>query len=179
MLTLSLPTWFHRGLTPINMRKSFDSLVALVRDERKHHPLSGSLCICSPRADHLMILLRPGRIPLQAPVGVEMVQNGPFDALLRSGPEASMVTPGSSVSIGPRPPETGHFQWSRSRSSPAHLPFGTVARCSRLPITGSGGFLPIRHFPHPSRYERAVQPAEHFGRVCVEHRVTHPQCVKQ
>ncbi len=57
MLTLALPTQVYLCLTPTDMRKSFDSLAALVRDELKSDPFSGSLFIFrSRRHDRIKLL---------------------------------------------------------------------------------------------------------------------------
>ena len=57
MLTLVLPTQVYLCLTPTDMRKSFDSLAALVRDELKSDPFSGSLLVFfSRRQDRIKLL---------------------------------------------------------------------------------------------------------------------------
>ena len=57
MLTLALPTQVYLCLTPSDMRKSFDSLAALVRDELKSDPFSGSLLVLrSQRHDRIKLL---------------------------------------------------------------------------------------------------------------------------
>lgn len=57
MLTLALPTQIYLCLAPTDMRKSFDSLAALVRDELKGDPFSGSLFVFrSKRRDRIKLL---------------------------------------------------------------------------------------------------------------------------
>ena len=57
MLTLTLTAQVYLGLTPTDMRKSFDSLAALVRDELKSDPFSGSLFVFfSRRKDRIKLL---------------------------------------------------------------------------------------------------------------------------
>ena len=57
MLSLTLPTQVYLCLTPTDMRKSFDSLAALVRDELKSDPFSGSLFVFfSRRKDRIKLL---------------------------------------------------------------------------------------------------------------------------
>ena len=57
MLTLALPTRIYLCLAPTDMRKSFDSLAALVRDELKGDPFSGSLFVFrSKRRDRIKLL---------------------------------------------------------------------------------------------------------------------------
>ena len=54
MLTLVLPNQVYLCRTPTDMRKSFDSLAALVRDELKSDPFSGSrLVFFSRRQDRI------------------------------------------------------------------------------------------------------------------------------
>lgn len=57
MLTLLLPHQVYLCLTPTDMRKSFDSLAALVRDELKSDPFSGSLFVFFSRRKDRMKLL--------------------------------------------------------------------------------------------------------------------------
>ena len=57
MLTLVLPNQVYLCRTPTDMRKSFDSLAALVRDELKSDPFSGSLLVFfSRRQDRIKLL---------------------------------------------------------------------------------------------------------------------------
>ena len=57
MLTLVLPNQVYLCRTPTDMRKSFDSLAALVRDELKSDPFSGSLFVFfSRRQDRIKLL---------------------------------------------------------------------------------------------------------------------------
>jgi transposase len=57
MLTLALPTPIYLGLAPTDMRKSFDALAALVRDELKGDLFSGSLFVFrSKRRDRIKLL---------------------------------------------------------------------------------------------------------------------------
>jgi transposase len=57
MLTLALPTPIYLCLAPTDMRKSFDSLAALVRDEPKGDLFSGSLFVFrSKRRDRIKLL---------------------------------------------------------------------------------------------------------------------------
>lgn len=57
MLSLSLPTHVYLCLTPTDMRKSFDTLAAVVRDQLGHDPLSGSLFLFrSKRRDRIKLL---------------------------------------------------------------------------------------------------------------------------
>lgn len=57
MLNLSLPTQVYLCLTPTDMRKSFDSLAAIVREQLKHDPLCGHLFVFrSRRQDRIKLL---------------------------------------------------------------------------------------------------------------------------
>lgn len=57
MLTLALPARIYLCLAPTDMRKSFDSLAALVRDELNGDPFSGSLFVFrSKRRDRIKLL---------------------------------------------------------------------------------------------------------------------------
>ena len=57
MLTLVLPNQVYLCRTPTDTRKSFDSLAALVRDELKSDPFSGSLFVFfSRRKDRIKLL---------------------------------------------------------------------------------------------------------------------------
>ena len=57
MLTLALTAQVYLCLTPTDMRKSFDSLAAIVRDELKSDPFSGSLFVFrSQRGDRIKLL---------------------------------------------------------------------------------------------------------------------------
>ena len=57
MLTLALPTNIYLCLTPMDMRKSFDTLAAIVRDGLQHDPMNGSLFVFrSRRHDRIKLL---------------------------------------------------------------------------------------------------------------------------
>ena len=57
MVNLSLATQVFLCLTPTDMRKSFDSLAALVRDQLQRDPLSGHLFVFrSKRQDRIKLL---------------------------------------------------------------------------------------------------------------------------
>ena len=57
MLSFSLPTQVYLCLAPTDMRKSFDSLAALVRSQLGHDPLSGHLFVFrSKRQDRIKLL---------------------------------------------------------------------------------------------------------------------------
>ena len=57
MLTLVLPNQVYLCRTPTDTRKSFDSLAALVRDELKSDPFSGSLFVFFSRRQNRIKLL--------------------------------------------------------------------------------------------------------------------------
>jgi transposase len=57
MLTLALPTRIYLCLAPTDMRKRFDSLAAVVREQLRHDPFSGSLFVFrSKRRDRIKVL---------------------------------------------------------------------------------------------------------------------------
>jgi transposase len=57
MLTLALPTQIYLCAAPTDMRKSFDSLAAIVRDHLKHDPFVGHLFVFrSKRQDRIKLL---------------------------------------------------------------------------------------------------------------------------
>jgi transposase len=57
MLTLALPTRVYLCLAPTDMRKSFDSLAAVVSEQLRHDPFSGSLFVFrSKRRDRIKLL---------------------------------------------------------------------------------------------------------------------------
>ena len=57
MLTLALPTNSYLCLVPTDMRKSFDTLAAIVRDGLQQDPMNGSLFVFrSRRQDRIKLL---------------------------------------------------------------------------------------------------------------------------
>ena len=57
MLTLALPTNIYLCLVPTDMRKSFDTLAAIVRDGLQQDPMNGSLFVFrSRRQDRIKLL---------------------------------------------------------------------------------------------------------------------------